>query len=391
MRADNNARYRLIKAGEHGKSMFVDITNDATVETLRNRSGNRNLLISACYYTASDSSAERIYPLRVHIVSSDLEKARVSALETCYYINERFGIPTSCLEIIYTGGGNITSDAAIDTNSADIADNYIAGDNSQSTGTEIMGTATAAEIIITIPPFVFGGQPTRLMPALNYHLARQMTEDGIQNIDIDVYTNIFVPLPNSIRIATGRYVLPIEMKELLYLDMTTLVELSKQPKAEVSLIIPRLILAAAEWFNETLVGFEKKQRRQDELRTLMLQKGWQIPPCIRRLSWADLAKDATFEACRVISGTYSFLGSHEDEIWYHILRLARRNSIQGVREHQRLSAIITFALENPMLPECSHPLVKRFCPAGGCYISELLEECRQPGLFEDLSKAHTQL
>lgn len=45
--------------------------------------------------------------------------------------------------------------------------------------------ASAAEMVILIPPVVFDGQPTTVMPAMNYDLARQMADDGISNIDVD--------------------------------------------------------------------------------------------------------------------------------------------------------------------------------------------------------------
>lgn len=429
----DNARYRLMKGGECGESKFVDITNDRGIETVRNQHGNYDLLISTGYYTDSDPSAPRIYPLRVHIACRDLEQARISTLEACYYFNEWLNIPLDCLEIILTSVGDIVGHAAVGSNYAgkhslqaghiigrsggdrggqdkDIGSHcagendktgkngrnnrglastgrqgdgkgsiYIAGGSSNTTGTGVTGTAAAAEMIITVHPVVFGGQPTPLMPALNYHLARQAAEAGASSIDIDVYQrDSFIPLPNSIR--GSRHVIDLTMKELLHLDASGISELAKHPRPEDSLVMPRFTPEAAEWFAATCSEFEKKQRQQDKLRKLILQKGWQIPPCIKRLPWADLAKDAALEACRVISGAYSFLGSREDEIWYHILRLARRNA---VHDQQRLRAIVTFAVENKMFMGCEHPLLKRFCSAGKCFLAELLQEREEPYLFEN--------
>jgi len=360
----DNARYTILKAVKGVKPLFINMADEAAVEAVRNRFGNSDLLISACYYTGPHSSAERIYPLRFHIVSSDLEKARVSALEACYYINERRSIPLDCQEITHAAG-------------ADIADNYIAGDSSKLTATDVTGTATAAEMVIIVPPIVLGGQPTALMPAINYQLAREMAEDGVPSIDVDVYEqNHFIPLPNSLR--GSRYVIHLTVKELLSLDAGGISELTKNPRPEDSLIMPRFIPEAAERFAGTCAEFEKKHCQQDKLRALIL-KNWQIPPCIRRLSWADLETNTALEACRVISGFFSFIHARNDEIWHHVLRLARRNS---VNDQQRLRAIVTFAIENRTFMGCGHPLLRQYCLPGRCFMTELIEECENPLLFE---------
>jgi len=445
MREDNKARYRLVKAGEHGKSMFVDIADEHAVEAVRNRFGNHDLCISACYYIAPDPSAPRIDPLRFHIISPNVEQARISTLEACYSLNERLSIPLDCLEIILTGVGDVVGHAAVDGYHADrnnrqtgpiisrdgsdrsgqdkdtayycaskndksgengrrnhdIANtghqgdgkgsihiaagnpvnNSSAGDNSQTTGADITGATTTGEIIITVPPVVFGGRPTPLMLAMIYHLARQMTEDGIGNLDIDVYQrDRFVHLPNSINTLTGRYVFPLLIKELLYLDGETIVELARKPKAEDSMAIPRFIPEAAEWFADVKAEFEQEQRRQNELRELIQQKGWGILPCIRRLQWTDLDESTALETCRLIAQWYSFINAVDDEIWYHVLRLARRNA---VNDQQRLRAIVTFAVENTIFMACEHPLLKRFCSASRCFMTKLIEECEEPYLFEN--------
>jgi hypothetical protein len=275
-----------------------------------------------------------------------LEETRISALEAAYYIAEHCGIPEDQIESLYDGKTSIS---------------------------------------LIVPPIVFGGCLTPLMPATNFKLARQMVKDGIKNIDIDVYQrDSFIPLPNSINSATYRFVISLVMKELLYMDANRIVELSKQPRPQDSMIIPQRIPEAVEWFAEVHTEFEKEQHRQNELRKLVLTNGWQIPPCIRRLTWADLDRNTALEACRLISGTYSFLGSQKEEIQYHILRLAKRNAIEGLREYQKLRAIMTFGVENPTLAECQHPLMSRFCPAGGCFMTELIEEYEKPYLFEQV-------
>jgi len=115
----------------------------------------------------------------------------------------------------------------------------------------------------------------------------------------------------------------------------------------------------------------------------MLKNGWEIPPCIRRLLWLDTDKSSFLEACRLISGTYSFLASNEAEIQYHVLRLAKRNGIMSFQEHQRLRAITTFGKENPWLFACHNYLLHRFC-YGACFFTKLTEEYEKPRLFEQV-------
>jgi len=245
--------------------------------------------------------------------------------------------------------------------------------------------AYAVEIVLLIHPTVFGGRPTPLMPAINYYLARQMIDDGLTNIEIDSYLrDSYIPLPNTINSSTGRFVIYLTPKELLYMDGPHIAELSKQPRPDDSMIMHQEVPEAVEWHAGVLADVEKEQHRQVKLRKLVLKNGWQIPSCIRRLAWADLDKSTALEACRLISGAYSFLGRNEEEIRYHVMRLARRNSITGFREHQKLKAIVTFGVENPMLAECQHLLMSRFCPAGGCFIKELIAEYEKPHLFNDI-------
>jgi hypothetical protein len=220
------------------------------------------------------------------------------------------------------------------------------------------------------------------MPAINYYLAGQMVHEGLKNIEIDSYIrDSYIPLTNSINSVTNRFVIRLTWKELIYLNGNRIIDLSKQPRPD-DLMITQQEVPGVEWFVEVHADFEKELLRQDELQKLILKNGWQIPPCIRRLTWADLDINSAIEACRLISGTYSFLGSHEEEIRYHILRLAKRNSITGFQEYQKLKNIVTFGVENPTLAECRHPLLSRFCPAGGCFIAELIEEYEKPLLFE---------
>ena len=382
---------------------FARVDDEDAIQRIRDETGNTDLFISNWFSEVPDASALRNYTLCFRIVSPEIETVRVCALEVVYYATDHFSVPDECMEIIYNGGGQIrkdinsknAADSTKNTNSVvdGANDQHNSASDQKDTENQLNCSkdssegSSAAEIVILIHPLVFAGLPTPLMPAINYYLARQMVKDGIKNIDIDVYQrDSSIPLPNSINNTTGRFIIPLTMKELLYLGRDRIVELSKQPRPDDSMTTPQEVPEAVEWFAEVHDDLVKKLLRQDDLQNLTLKNGWQIPSCIRRLTWADLDRNSTLEACRLISGMYSFLGSHEEEIRYHIMRLARRNSITGFKEYQKLNAIVTFGVENPMIAECRHPLLSRFCPAGGCFMKELIEEYEKPYLFEKITE-----
>ena len=85
------------------------------------------------------------------------------------------------------------------------------------------------------------------------------------------------------------------------------------------------------------------------------------------------------EACRITAGFYSAIKASKDEIWHQIQRWARRNAY---KDYPRLKAIVTSAIDNPCLCDCQHPLLQRFCPAGKCFMAELIEEYESPRLFD---------
>ncbi len=368
-----DADYRLFKTANSRQPLFINMADEKAVKMARSQHNNENLHISVCSYNAPDPSALRTYPLYFKIASNSSENFLKAALEICFYISDNFSIPQDCIEVIYTGGGN-----GMDAGAAGSAANS-GGESGNNTGN---ANSTAAETVILIPPIVFAGQPTPLMPAINYELARQLVEDVTENIDIDVYhRDYLIRLPNSINSQTNRYVIPLTFKELLYMAAPAIAELSKQPRPEDSLIMPRTDPEAAEWFARLLEETKKTQEKQHQLQNLLFKDGWQTSPCTRRLLWADLDKNNALEACRILSQFYSWIKAGPDEIWHYLQQIDRRNRIE---DYPRLKAIIAFALENPRFAGCRHLLLKQFCPAGKCFIKELIDEYEKPYLFNDI-------
>jgi len=285
-----------------------------------------------------------------------LETTRTSALQAYQYISERFKVPDDGIEVVYTQDGGLNPDKRHD--------------------------ALGGEMTILVQPVVFDSQPTPLMPALNYHLSRQIAKEGIKDINIDVYErDHFVRLPNSVNSATSRFVIPLSLKELLYLDDNGINELAKQPKPEDSEASPYRATEAVEWFAATLADLEKQQRQQDQLRRIVLDAGWEVPPCIRHLMRLCLYDSNRLEAYRTISQFLSWIKAGPAEIRHMIGVIDRRNSLQDL--HRR-NAIITYAVENPWFVRCRHRLLQQFCPADGCFMTDLAKKCGQPYLFEKL-------
>jgi hypothetical protein len=84
------------------------------------------------------------------------------------------------------------------------------------------------------------------------------------------------------------------------------------------------------------------------------------------------------EACRIMAQFYPFIAASEEEVWYHIRRLMRRHN---PKQAAPLQAIVTCGRENLAFVGCRHPLLRRFCPAGGCFMSELMNEIKNARLF----------
>jgi hypothetical protein len=352
----NNMSFRIVKTKTPDATTLVNIEDSDALDAVRARHGNRDLLVSVAFYESADPSSQCVYALCFHVRSSSLEQARQSALEVVYYLAENCGIPPESLDLIYNGGGLVAQDD----------------------GRANAGTAAPVEIVILVPPAVFGGRPTPLMLALNYDLARQMSADGLQ-VDVDAYEKEqqFVWLPNTFNTDAGGHAVVIKADELLNLSAKAVGALSVRPRDDDSFAVCRPVPEATEWFAETLAEKEKQLRQQSQLRDKLLGR-WVIPSCVRRLDWSDMSEDSATEACRIIAGFYPFIGAGEDEVWYHIRRLDQRH---GLQQGVRLRAIVTFGNENPAFVGCSHRLLRQFCPTGGCLMKDVIDELQSPLLF----------
>jgi hypothetical protein len=147
---------------------------------------------------------------------------------------------------------------------------------------------------------------------------------------------------------------------------------------DTSFAIAHRVPEAAEVFAEALGNAEKREKQQSQLRQTLLYRGWQIPPCVRRLHWATLGGDQVLDACRAVTRWYPFSNAASEETEYQVLRLARRHDIS---DHARLRAIIAFGTENPAFVGCGYPLLRQFCPAGGCFMKGVIGELESPRLF----------
>jgi hypothetical protein len=280
------------------------------------------------------------------------------------------------MDVIYDGGGSENTLRA----DQDGRDNADAGDHPDRQQMDDAGATISkpAEMIIIVPSAVFGGHVTPLMPAVNRVLAEQMSEEGVGGLDMDAYIrDSFIPLANTINSATGRCAISLRMEEALGLDARGIVALSRKPRCDDSYVIACRVPEAAAWFAEALQEEERRTEKLGRLRERLL-RSWQVPACVRRLHWADLLENEVLEACRIIASFYSFIGAGEDEVWYHLRRLDQRH---GIGDHAKLRNIVRCGAEHPAFAGCGHSLLHRFCPAGRCFWTELVDEYENPFLF----------
>ena len=363
--AHYNFPYRMVKTNDPSTAVSANFEDDEALDTLRAQHGNRDLVISVALYETPDPSSKRIYPLCFRFTSRSLEQVRTSALEAASYLVELLGISDTEMVFIFIPANPEDDDRRSHDGRRD--------------GRADIRMITPVEIMILVPPAVFGSSPTPYTPLLNYDLARQMRDHGMENLDIDCYVrDHFVPLPDSISGATGRFIVRVSPRELLYLSPRGIFDLSRQPRGDDCLAAGHLVPEAAEWFAEALAEKEKHVRRQSQLREHLLRLGWAVLPCIRRLDWAEMSDESALEACRIIAGFYPFIGAGANEVWYHIHRIDQR---QGLQQGARLRAIVTFGNENPAFVGCEHPLLRQFCPVGGCFMKELTDDLQSPWLF----------
>lgn len=304
--------YRMVKTKGAKTAVFIRIEDPDALDTFRVRHGNRDLVVSVAFCESAGPSSRCVYALCFHVRSSSLEQARQSALEVVYYLAEHCGIPPESLDLIFNGGGLVAQDD----------------------GRANIGAAAPAEIVILVPPSVFGARPTPHTLTINYDLARQMRAKAVGAISV-------------------------------------------RPRDDNSFAVCLPVPEATEWFGETLAEKEKHARWQSRLQEHLLRLGWAVPPCIRRLDWAEFSEDNALEACHVIAAFYPFVGAGEDEVWHHVRRIDQRH---GLQQSARLRAIVTFGNENPTF-ECGHPFLQKFCPAGGCFMKKWMDEMKNPRLF----------
>ena len=348
-------KYRLIhRMGLHRPAHFLDIQSDGVATDQRGWDEQSNLFGSVCLFAAPYVEASRLYPLYFEMAARNPEDLRRVTLEVCYYLQD-FGIPVNCVDVVYDGGFPLPTR---DTAAPPVA---------------------LGRMQVSVCPVVYDGCPGTQRLALNYILAKQIARECRAVPDVDVYQRDHsFPVPNSINASTGCYAIPLRIDELLYLDANHIIALAARPRAESSLVTPCRVPQAAEWYANLRRDFQKSRQRQNDLTERLCQRGWEIPPCVRRLRWTDLDPPTAWETCRIMARFYASVRAAEDEIWYQVMGLCRAH---GIADHPRLRSIVAFALENPAPVQCNHPLLQKLCPRDRCFLHSLMEVIEQPYLF----------
>jgi len=347
--------FKLYKTAMGGKNGFLDINDPAALEQLRNNHNNADILISTCSYLSPDKSAGRQNPLYVIINSPSADDVRNSAIETIYWLTEETGISEEQMDIYYNGAASANNATKTPNNSANI--------------------------IIYVNPGIFGSVSTEFMPLICFNLARQIIKSSIKNVLIDVYElDHCMNLPNSIISSSGTYVISLQFKELTFLSNEALAEIAKRPRPDDSYAIIEHNPSAQDWLTQKNNEIIEENKKQNTLLDLILKTGWQIPPCIQKLQSLCLYDNIRLEAYRIIAAFYAWIKASQQQIQHQIQSIDYKNP---VNDHQKIRAIITFAIENPRFVGCGHLLLQRFCPAGKCFMAELINEMERPLLFKD--------
>jgi hypothetical protein len=368
--------YRLYKTALGGKNGFVDLNDPAALEQLRNNCNNTDILISTCSYTEPDKLSKCYYPLYITISSRNINDARNSAIEAIYWLTEETGIPVEQMDIYYNG----TVSAGENCNNTDKC-NGIAG-------TAAKTPNHSAGIIIYVNPGIFRSVSTEFMPLICFNLARQIIKSGIKNILIDVYEqDHYINLPNSIITTSGTYFIPLQLKELTFLSNEGLAEIATRPRPDDSYTKTENNSEAEDWLQQKNKEIHVEILRQNTLLQSLLKTGWHIPPCIQKLQQLCLYDNVRLEVYRIIATFYAWINASKQQIWHQIQSVDYKNPLN---DYQTLKAIITFAIENKRFVGCAHPLLQRFCPAGKCFMAELIEQIEKPYLFGKEQKCFTK-
>ena len=348
-------RYRFVqRMGLHRPAHFLDVQSEGVAPEQRGWNEQSNLFGSVCLFATPSMEASRLYPLYFETAAHDPEELRRATLEVCYYLQD-FGVPVDCVDVVYDGGFPLP------------------------TGDIAAPPGTFGRMQVSVCPVVYDGSPGTGGLALNYVLANQIARECMAVPDVDIYQRDHLfPVPNSINASTGCHAIPLRINELLYLDANRIRALAAQPRAAGSLVTPGRVPQATQWYANLCRDFQKRRQRQNDLTERLCQRGWEIPPCVRKLRWADLDPAAAWEACRITAGFYASIRAAEDEIWYQVMGLCRAH---GIADHPRLGSIVKFAMENPAPVQCNHPLLQKLCPRDRCFVHTLMEVIEQPYLF----------
>ena len=345
--------FRMYKTAIGGKKGFIDLNDPAALEQLRNDCHNSGIFISICSYDSPDLSSKCHYPLYV-VISGNVNDARNSAIESFYRLMEEISIAEKQIEIYYNPAAGTLNRG---------------GDN----------VNYPAEIMLYISPCIFSNTSTEYMPFIGFNLARQITKDGTKNILIDIYErNYQINLPNSIVDTSGHYFVPLTFKELTFLNNEQLKELSTKPCPEFSYSKIEHNPTVENWLNQKNNELILEIKKQNSLLELVLKNGWQVPSCIQKLQSLCLYDNFRLETYRIITAFYAWIKASPQQIAYQIQSVDYKNPLN---DNKKIKSIISFAIENPRFVGCQHPLLARFCPAGKCFMFDLIKELEKPYLF----------
>jgi hypothetical protein len=433
--------YICVRRGNSGACRFLPAGDDETMQSWRSQHGNTDLFQTPCLYRSPGAASERIYPLYFRITADQWESVRDSAIRIAYFLEETASIPPDCIEFIYSGNSvsgtgsttgstgspyNLAADPAGPAGNEDDRDGRQHGaaglsglggienrdivhsrngtlvnacghdgKNSPSIYGSTDGSAPKPrrnqitgsnpppiEVVVIIPTLVLSTVRGPVTLRINFELSRAICKVGIRYVDTDIYLADWVMrIPNSFNTVAGGYVIPLTFDELLNLSFSRLMSLAGSGRSEDSMILPHPVPGAAKWFWDLYLQTQRDAKQQQRLLQMVLDRGWETPPCIDRLKRIKTHADGfLLESIRILVWWFAWVGASPAQIMKELSGISQ--GLTNPSDQQKIHSILSLSIENPRFAGCHHPLLQRHCPAEKCYMADLIREYEQPHLFQ---------
>jgi len=332
--ARNNFRNIELAAARPGggfeRNCFVYADDREAVEAWRKRHHNRDVYASVCRFERPDRKSPFACPFFADFDATDPRDAAPEVLKACELLRDRIGIDPNCVELHFSG-------------------------------------AKGFHLSVPLPVFgdVVAPEALRVWRELGWRLAHE----GVHHLDLGIYQSSRVlRLPNSINSKSGLYKIPVEYEELRDLGMDHILNEAKRARDEDSLAVPGECPRAAHWFYRAMACVRRSRSRSTgrSRRRRGFQRGWRMPPCIRRLERATLPDGLRHAAYFALACFYAQVDMHPAEAERRLREIDGRHPI---RDPGYLFRVVDCGRNHAGFPSCSNPALRRYCDPDRCFLA----------------------